>query len=98
MNKQFKNKIVGCGATPKFNTEMLFCVRVDTISVAIEDCSRKELALERSEQQEQMPEENLIGINFLNDLYEYENWLIQRQDETVKELEQQVSDEEQELS
>lgn len=84
MNKQFKDKIVGCGTTPKFNSEMLFCVRVDTISVAIEDCSRKEFALECSERQEQMPEDDLIGIDFLNNLYEYENWLRHRQDETIK--------------
>jgi hypothetical protein len=84
MNKQFKDKIVGCGTTPKFNNGMLFCVRVDTISVVIEDCSRKEFAIEWSERQEQMPEEDLIGIDFLNNLYEYENWLIQRQDETIK--------------
>lgn len=88
MNKQFKDKIVGCGATPKFNNGMLFCVRVDTISVAIEDCSRKDFALERSERQEQMPEEDLIGIDFLNNLYEYENWLRHRQDETIAEADE----------
>jgi hypothetical protein len=87
MNKQFKDKIVGCGTTPKFNNGMLFCVCVDTISVAIEDCSRKELALECSERQEQMPEEDLIEIDFLNNLYEYENWLVQRQNETIREAE-----------
>jgi hypothetical protein len=95
MNKEFKNEIVGFGTTPKFNNEMLFCVRVDTIDVALEDCSRKELALERSELPEQMPEDH-IGVN-LDNLYEYQNSLIERQDDTIQALEEQVSDYEQEL-
>jgi len=97
MNKQFKNKIIGFGTTPKFNNGMHFCVRGDTINVELEDSSRKELALERGERQKQIPEESLLGINFLENPYEYEDTLIQRQAETIKVLEKQISEEEQEL-
>jgi len=97
MNKQFKNKIVGFGTTPKFNNGMFFCVRGDTINVELEDSSRKELAHERSEGQKQIREEDPIGIRFLENPHEYEDALIQRQAETIKVLEKQISEEEQEL-
>lgn len=94
MNKQFKNKIIGFGKTPKLNNGMHFCVRGDTINVELEDSSRKELV---QECEQLIPEEDLIGSNSLANSYEYEDTLIQCQAERIKVLEKQISEEEQEL-
>ena len=93
MNNQFKNKIVGCGTTPKFNTGIFFCVPMNTIPVALEDCSGKE---EQTKKEVQTSKEDLMGVKSLM-IHSNKDLLIQRQDEIIKALEEQISDEEQEL-
>ena len=97
MKNQFKNKIVGCGTTPKFDTGMFFCVHTNTTHVALEDCSRNELSQESTELQKQTSKKNPVEVNPITGSYENENRLIQRQDEIIKALEKQISDVEQEL-
>jgi hypothetical protein len=97
MNKQLKSKTVGFETTPKFNAGMIFCVHMNTIPVALKDYIRKELSQEKTERKVQTVKEDLIGINSLKNPYEHEDRLIQRQDETIKALEKQLADEEQEL-
>jgi uncharacterized protein (DUF3084 family) len=97
MNNQFKNKMVGCGATPKSNAGMFFCVHTNTILVALEDCSHKELAPEQSDRKVQTSKEDLMGIKSLTIHLNNKDLSIQRQDEIIKGLEEQIFDEEQEL-
>jgi septal ring factor EnvC (AmiA/AmiB activator) len=96
MNNQFKNKMVDNGATPKFNTGMFFCVHTNTSPVALEDCFRKGLSQEQTEVQMSKVQDP-VEINSHRSHYEYEGQLIQRQDEIIKSLEEQISDAKQEL-
>lgn len=88
--------MVGCGTTPKSNVGMFFCVHTNTIPVALEDCSHKELAQEQGERKVQTSKEDLMGVKSLM-IHSNKDLLIQRQDEIIKALEEQISDEEQEL-
>ena len=98
MNNQFKNKMVDNGATPKFNTGMFFCVHTNTSPVALEDCSRKGLSEEQTEVQVSKEQHDLVEVNPQRSHYEYEDQLIQRQNEIIKSLEEeQIGDAKQEL-
>jgi septal ring factor EnvC (AmiA/AmiB activator) len=97
MNNQFKNKMVDNGATPKFNTGMFFCVHMNTSPVALEDCSRYGLSQKQTEVETSKKQQDLVRVDSRRSRYEYEDQLIQRQNEIIKSLEQQISDAKQEL-
>jgi peptidoglycan hydrolase CwlO-like protein len=82
--------MVDDGATPKFNTGMFLSVHTNTSPVALEDCSHKELSKEHAN-------EGPMEVIPQRKHYEYEDQLIQRQDEIIKALEKQISDAEEEL-
>ncbi len=94
MNNQFKNKIVECGTTPKFNKGLFFCVAANTTLVALEDCPEDGLT---KEQTKRTSREDIIEVASQRCQYEYEEQLIHRQDEIIKALEKQISEAEQEL-
>ena len=97
MNHKFNNKMVEGGTTPKFNTGVFFCVHTNTSPVALDDCSSKVLSQEQTEVETSKIQQDHIGITSQKSLYGYADQLIQRQDEIIKSLEEQISDAKREL-